>query len=70
MGKNPEIKKVLDNITTDMFGKSKSDAEAERVCVFCHKPIKDEDFRNEISRREYGISGICQKCQDDVFGKD
>lgn len=28
------------------------------------------EFRNEISRREYGISGLCQKCQDDVFGLD
>ena len=70
MGKNPEVKKVLDNFTKDQFGKSKTDAEAEKVCVFCGKPIKMEDFRNEISRREYGISGICQKCQDDVFGKD
>lgn len=70
MGKSPEIKKVLDNFTGSRFGKTKIAAEAEKVCVFCHKPIKDEDFRNEISRREYGISGICQKCQDDVFGKD
>jgi len=70
MSKSPEIKKFLDNMTEKTFGKSKTDAEKEKVCVFCHKPIKDEDFRNEISRREYGISGICQKCQDDVFGKD
>ena len=70
MGKNPEIKKVLDNFTKNQFGKTKTDAEAEKVCVFCHESIKDEDFRNEISRREYGISGICQKCQDKVFGKD
>lgn len=25
------------------------------------------EFRDEISRREYGISGLCQKCQDEVF---
>jgi len=25
-------------------------------------------FRDEISRREYGISGLCQKCQDEIFG--
>ena len=39
-------------------------------CPFCHKPIKQEDFRNEISRREFRISGLCQACQDDFFGKD
>jgi len=25
------------------------------------------EFRDEISRREYRISGLCQKCQDLVF---
>ena len=69
MERSPEIKKVLDNYTKDVFGKSKTETENEKVCVFCHNPIKDEDFKNEISRKD-GISGICQKCQDDVFGKD
>lgn len=70
MGKSPEIEKFLDKYTEINFGKSKADAKAEKVCVFCHKPIKMKDFRNELSRREYKISGICQKCQDDIFGKD
>jgi hypothetical protein len=39
-------------------------------CVFCKKPIFLNDFRNEISKREYGISGMCQECQDKIFGKD
>jgi hypothetical protein len=25
-------------------------------------------FRDELSRREYTISGLCQRCQDVVFG--
>ena len=29
-----------------------------------------EEFRNEISMREFEISGLCQKCQDSVFGVD
>ena len=39
-------------------------------CPLCEKPIKQEDFRNELSRREFRISGICQECQDDFFGVD
>ena len=27
-------------------------------------------FRNELSAREYAISGMCQACQDSVFGVD
>ena len=27
-------------------------------------------FRNELAAREYYISGMCQVCQDSVFGRD
>ncbi len=46
------------------------DAVGRGDCPFCHKPVRDVDFRNEISKREFGISGLCQSCQDDTFGKD
>jgi hypothetical protein len=39
------------------------------LCPFCGMPVKIEDFRDEISRREYKISNLCQICQDDFFGK-
>jgi hypothetical protein len=35
-------------------------------CPTCKNPVGD--FRDEISKREYGISGMCQTCQDSVFG--
>lgn len=34
----------------------------------CGEPIGP--FRNELSEREYTISGLCQTCQDSVFGTD
>lgn len=37
-------------------------------CPTCMKPIRAEDFRDSLSRKEYGISGMCQACQDEVFG--
>ncbi len=27
-------------------------------------------FRDDLSRREYGISGMCQPCQDMVFNSE
>ena len=37
-------------------------------CVGCAKEMDDnEQFKDELSRSEYRISGLCQKCQDDVF---
>ena len=26
------------------------------------------EFKDGLSRKEYAISGLCQKCQDGVFG--
>lgn len=37
------------------------------VCPFCKKPVDINEFRDELSLREYRISGLCQSCQDDFF---
>lgn len=40
-------------------------------CVICKTPkVKLTDFRNNISRNEYKISSMCQKCQDKTFKED
>ena len=36
------------------------------LCATCND--KPELFRDDLSRKEYSISGMCQTCQDDVFG--
>ena len=37
-------------------------------CPFCHQKINTLDFINAISIREFEISGLCQKCQNEFFG--
>ena len=42
-----------------------------RKCPFCATEVSHENhgpFRDEISFKEFQISGICQKCQDETFG--
>lgn len=34
-------------------------------CPMCRKPIKE--FKDELSIREFKISGLCQECQDLCF---
>ena len=34
-------------------------------CILCGNEIKE--FRDQLSIREFVISGMCQKCQDSVF---
>ena len=35
------------------------------LCPMCSKKITG--FKNKISEKEYSISGMCQKCQDEIF---
>jgi hypothetical protein len=62
--KNPAIEAFLDALS------GRSTAIAEDRCanmpIGCEGPAVS--FRDELSRREYHISGLCQKCQDQFFG--
>lgn len=44
--------------------------EGQADCVTCGAKVDHTTFRNAISLREYAISGMCQGCQDSVFGFD
>ncbi len=38
-------------------------------CVTCGKVFNtDTDLRDQLSKKEYSISGMCQECQDSIFG--
>ena len=39
----------------------------ENKCPFCRKPINMSDFKDDLSKKEFRISGLCQKCQDEFF---
>lgn len=43
---------------------------AEHKCPLCKKDIVEVEFVDALSVREYEISGLCQKCQDKVFGEE
>lgn len=68
MERSKEIQSFLDNFAKKAFGRSPTEAKEKNVCVFCGKEIKMEDFKDQLSIKEYGISGFCQKCHPDTFG--
>lgn len=63
--KSPEMEAFLE----EAFGRT--GAIRSNKCipppVGCGGPA--EYFRSQLSIDEYRISGLCQKCQDTVFGK-
>lgn len=38
-------------------------------CAWCSssKANVQEGFKDDLSRKEYQLSALCQKCQDDIF---
>jgi len=41
----------------------------QKKCPFCKKSIDLNSFRDKLSLKEYEISGLCQECQDEMFGE-
>lgn len=39
-------------------------------CPMCHEDIDENEFKNELSKKEYTISGLCETCQDELFTED
>ncbi len=37
-------------------------------CPMCKEEINLNDFEDDLILKEYTISGLCQKCQNDIFG--
>lgn len=64
--KAPEIEEFLDNVGKEMFGRTRSESIASNTCATCGGEAKE--FCDELSQKEYSISGMCQKCQDEVYG--
>lgn len=62
--KAPELEKFLEGLA------GRSSSIAEDKCVKepfgCGGPATE--FRDQLSKKEYTISGLCQSCQDKVFG--
>lgn len=65
--KTKEVMGFLNGMTAALFGRSLEDCMFNGICPCCHGPIEDYDFRDEMSRKEFSISGMCQTCQDKTF---
>jgi hypothetical protein len=68
--KAPEIDALLKEIIFN--GKDRVEVIASGDCLTCDeaRDLKATSFRDDVSRKEYAISGMCQSCQDDVFGHE
>lgn len=64
--KAPEIERELEHRCQEAFGRGRIASIRADVCVCCGKSATQ--FRNEVSVKEFTLSGFCQDCQDVTFG--
>lgn len=36
-------------------------------CPFCKEEVKMEDFEDELSKKDFEVTGLCQKCQNETY---
>lgn len=70
MKATPKAKSINDFLKTQ-FGVDREQSVAIMKCV--HEPIGcgqevDPTKWDELTQREYQISGLCKECQDAIFG--
>lgn len=63
--KSQPIEALLSTLT----GKDRRSVIMKGLCMTCDSTGNIATaFTDDLSRKEYGISAMCQKCQDDFFG--
>ena len=64
--KDPELMALINSLIPKFI--TREYAIAEGLCVLCHtKGIEISSFTDDLSVKEYQISGMCQVCQDKIW---
>jgi len=59
----------IDDMFKNLYGIDRKASITNCKCVSCGaENLTEESFGDEVSLREFHISGLCQVCQDSVFG--
>lgn len=64
------IAQMNDDIMTKLGYGKQVEAKNNGICPQCNAKVDPSSFRDEVSAREFKISGLCQACQDEVFGTE
>lgn len=63
--KNIEVEVALEELSKKLWKRTRRESIEGDICLTCGATATE--FRDELSQKEYTISGMCQKCQDEWF---
>ena len=61
--KAPELEQAISAV----FGINRKESIERKQCAICSSEVELDSFKDEISLKEFHISGMCQPCQDKIF---
>jgi len=65
----PELVALADQLSKEQTGISRSEAWEKGICIEC-KELALPKCYSPAGKREYGISGMCEKCFDALFAEE
>lgn len=65
--KSPMLNEMLEQMSMDLYGRSRMQSIQENTCVRCTAPVDATHFSEEKYLAEYKLSGLCESCQAKVF---
>lgn len=68
MERTPKMEAFNESLGQLVFKNSPKECLDNETCIDCGGDATE--FRDERSRNEYHISGLCQACQDKWFGEE
>lgn len=61
------LQKFKDDLSTDLYGMTTQQAIEKGICIQCKEEALSKCYSN-AGRKEYYISGLCEKCFDKICG--
>ena len=65
MAKSKDMQHFLERVSMAMFGNSRQECIDRGVCIICGSSATE--FNDVGSEDEFGISAMCQECQDGTY---
>lgn len=59
------LQKLKDTLAKELYGQTAKDAQKTGLCINCKQPALPNCY-SEAGRKEYRISGLCEKCFDKI----
>lgn len=60
-------KEVAERIAKQLYGETLEDVIPKGICIQCKQDALKNCY-SDAGRREYRISGLCEKCFDEICG--